>query len=330
MRSIRLAVAFALAGHGLAFADPTADQLKAALASRDAFVAVLADPIAIAGIAFDTEACVKRFGAPRAVARAEQAALYECLRTQEPSFIDRNWGVMMMYGPMMLATLALDHGKIHGLGPYAANRDDAALPTIALHDDRFVPSEAVARALTASNQQVAAAVKLCATADGTVTSVRLAESSGTPVFDRDAVAFYATTKQIPVHLQLGAPIAVCGVVHASFPPISPPPPPPAPDAIAPPAQLEVLRTAGDKRIAPDDATRKQIIADKRDRVIGSFKLCLDTSGTPTFARVLKSTGYPAYDDRIRTTMVGTWRYAPFAIAGKPVPVCTAITFIYSP
>jgi TonB family protein len=329
MRSIRLAVAFVLAGHGLAVADPTADQLRAAIASRDTFVAVLADPIAIAGITFDTEACVKRFGAPRAVARAEQAALYDCLHAQDVSFIDRDWGVMMVYGPLMLATLALDHGKIRGLGPYAANRNDAALPTVALHDDRFVPSEPVSRALTASNQQVAAAIKLCATANGTVTSVRLAESSGTPAFDRDALAFYASTKQIPVHMQLGTPIAACGVINASFPPISPPPPP-SPDTIAPPAQLETLRIAGEKRIAPDEATRKQIIADKRDRVVGSFKLCLDTAGTPTTTRVLKSTGYPAYDDRIRNTILGTWRYAPFVIADKPVPVCTAVTFIYSP
>ena len=43
---------------------------------------------------------------------------------------------------------------------------------------------------------------------------------------------------------------------------------------------------------------------------------------------LKSTGFAAHDARIIEQM-RTWTYRPFLIDGKPAPVCTAVTFIYS-
>lgn len=43
---------------------------------------------------------------------------------------------------------------------------------------------------------------------------------------------------------------------------------------------------------------------------------------------LKSTGFPAYDSKIKREM-NVWKYRPFLINGKPAPVCTAVTFIYN-
>ena len=47
-----------------------------------------------------------------------------------------------------------------------------------------------------------------------------------------------------------------------------------------------------------------------------------------FARV-KTTGFDPYDTEIERVIRGTWRYRPFLVEGKPEPVCTAVTFIYS-
>jgi hypothetical protein len=44
---------------------------------------------------------------------------------------------------------------------------------------------------------------------------------------------------------------------------------------------------------------------------------------------LKSTGFPAYDAKIMSTIRGEWRYQPFLLNGKATEVCTAVTFIYS-
>lgn len=43
---------------------------------------------------------------------------------------------------------------------------------------------------------------------------------------------------------------------------------------------------------------------------------------------LKSTGFPAYDAKIIREMK-QWGYKPYLVNGKAVPVCTAVTFIYT-
>jgi len=67
----------------------------------------------------------------------------------------------------------------------------------------------------------------------------------------------------------------------------------------------------------------------KDRIIGSFKLCLTVTGAISNVNMLKSTGFPAYDSKIQNKMRSEWRYKPYMVNGKAVPVCTAVTFIYS-
>lgn len=117
-----------------------------------------------------------------------------------------------------------------------------------------------------------------------------------------------------------------GTVGGDLPP--PPPPPPPPPRNVPPTELERNRVAGVKEIAPDAETRAKMIADKKAKVVGSWKLCLDREGTPTTVLVLKSTGYKAYDDAIAAGVRG-WRYKPYTVDGRAVAVCTAVTFIYA-
>jgi protein TonB len=118
-----------------------------------------------------------------------------------------------------------------------------------------------------------------------------------------------------------------GVVAAPPPP--PPPPPPAPPQNVPPTALDANRIAGEKNIVPDDVTKTEISRSGKDKLIGSFKLCITADGNIASVNQLKSTGFPSYDSKITGTIRGEWRYRPFMVNGKAAPVCTAVTFIYS-
>ena len=87
---------------------------------------------------------------------------------------------------------------------------------------------------------------------------------------------------------------------------------------------EALTTKG-----PDDVTKTEIQRSGKDKLIGSFKLCISTGGAVTQVTKLKSTGFPAYDAKILGKMRNEWRYKPYMVNGKAVPVCTAVTFIYT-
>lgn len=95
----------------------------------------------------------------------------------------------------------------------------------------------------------------------------------------------------------------------------------------PPATLESQRIRGEKVILPDDPTKQAIRDAGVKKVVGSFKLCLDAAGAVTRVETLKTTGFESYD---RTLIRGMrqWAYRPYLVDDKPVPVCTAITFIY--
>jgi protein TonB len=101
-----------------------------------------------------------------------------------------------------------------------------------------------------------------------------------------------------------------------------------PPRTVPPAVLEGHRVSGEKNIVPDDITKTEIARAGKEKVVGSFKLCLDTTGAPSAVKQLKSTGFSKYDEKI-ISGIKTWRYRPYEVDGKPTPVCTAVTFIYS-
>jgi hypothetical protein len=95
-----------------------------------------------------------------------------------------------------------------------------------------------------------------------------------------------------------------------------------------PQALEALRIAGNKYIVPDDLTKTRISVSGNSKLVGSFKLCLDEGGKVASVAPLKTTGFPTYDQKIERE-IHTWRYRPFWVDGRPQPVCTAVTFIYS-
>jgi len=122
---------------------------------------------------------------------------------------------------------------------------------------------------------------------------------------------------------------VGGVLGSSGTGPPPPPPPPAPKKprIVLQHVLEQRRISGEKRIVPSEPTKLQIRRDDKSQIIASMKMCLSRSGNVQRITTMKSSGYPSYDAKIRSKM-RQWRYKPFMVNGKPVPVCTSVTFIY--
>jgi protein TonB len=98
--------------------------------------------------------------------------------------------------------------------------------------------------------------------------------------------------------------------------------------IVPQVALEAQRIAGEKDIQPPNDVATAISRSGKG-VVGVVKMCLSQGGSVQKLNVLKSTGHPAYDNKIKSKM-REWRYRPFMVNGKAVPVCTSVTFIYRP
>jgi periplasmic protein TonB len=121
-----------------------------------------------------------------------------------------------------------------------------------------------------------------------------------------------------------------GAPTAAPPPIPTPEPPPAPKpppAVAPTA-LEAQRIAGEKNIVPDDTTKNEIRSSGKDRIVSKYRLCIDAGGSVSTLSLVQSSSFADYDQKIAREM-RQWRYRPFMVDGKAVPVCTVVTFIYS-
>jgi len=104
--------------------------------------------------------------------------------------------------------------------------------------------------------------------------------------------------------------------------------PPAIPINVPPTSLENNRIAGDKKIEPDAITQDEIRRAGKDKVIGSYKLCITVTGEVSTVSQLKGTGFSGYDGKIISELK-TWRYLPYIYNGDAAPVCTAVTLIYS-
>lgn len=98
--------------------------------------------------------------------------------------------------------------------------------------------------------------------------------------------------------------------------------------VVPQVALEAQRISGEKDIQPPNDVATQMARTGKGTV-GVVKMCLNNAGSVDKISVLKSTNYPSYDNKIKSKM-REWRYRPFQVNGKAVPVCTSVTFIYRP
>ena len=80
----------------------------------------------------------------------------------------------------------------------------------------------------------------------------------------------------------GVDDGIVGGVVGAPPPPPPPPPPPAPPQIVAADDARGLSHRGRRRtIVPDDVTKTEIQRSGKDRVVGSYKLCLNATGDIT-------------------------------------------------
>lgn len=111
------------------------------------------------------------------------------------------------------------------------------------------------------------------------------------------------------------------------------PPPPAPKPLAPTPinvlskELDARRISGNAAIAPDGDTAQQIARSDSREVRGKVKLCLSAEGRVTSTRMMQSTQFSAYDEKLERE-IRQWRYQPYTVNGVATPVCTMVTFVY--
>jgi hypothetical protein len=119
----------------------------------------------------------------------------------------------------------------------------------------------------------------------------------------------------------------CGTIPTPPIPPVPPDPPPHKDEVrnVTAETLKALFQSGEREIHPPDTVVTQMQRDGKSETLGIFKLCLDAAGAPSSVAMLRSTGYDAYDSRLAAGM-WQWRYRPFQVNGRGVPVCSAIHF----
>jgi len=111
-----------------------------------------------------------------------------------------------------------------------------------------------------------------------------------------------------------------------------PPRPPAPavtqPVVVPPTVIKGLRISGETQVQPPSVTRTAIARDGKTQVVSSFRVCVGTAGQVTSTSTVKSSGYAEYDATL-TGALQAWRYRPYELDGRAVPVCGVVTFIYS-
>jgi len=97
--------------------------------------------------------------------------------------------------------------------------------------------------------------------------------------------------------------------------------------IEPPQVFKANRFEGETNLPPPEIVKNQMLRDDHKRAVGTFKVCVDTQGTVSAVTTLASTKYAAYDALLMTA-IRAWRYHPFTVGGKPVAVCSTVSFVY--
>ena len=100
------------------------------------------------------------------------------------------------------------------------------------------------------------------------------------------------------------------------------------ELVVPPRLVEGKRVLGNPQIPAPEGVRQQMIRSATPKLTATVKMCLDRAGRVRSLQVMESTGFREYDQKLLAGM-RTWVYQPYQLAnGTPVPVCTAVTFIY--
>ena len=352
-------------GPGLRRPDPKAagrDAIVSASGDPTAFERLLRGPVVNGGLWFDEPQCASTFSRPGEMSESQRAAFAHCLAKLKLQTSPREDAlgdvIVLEYGVgfELEARLVpeLDGPRISWIG-YESRRDERDnAPTITVHAleqlrDAGDPSGPVDPALAATveldptpkSHAAFAWFKICIDDTGNVNDVHAHETTSV----KAQTAFLAAIQQWKFRpfVVEGQPVPVCSMVRMTYPygqgpevEVLPLPPSPAktkrdPVVFAEGSKhslMEGHRIAGQKMIVPDDDTKSAISKSRVSRIQGTFRLCLDETGTVVQVVPIRSTGFASYDRRIFGGIMG-WRYSPYLVDGQAVPVCTAVTFIYT-
>ena len=319
-------------------------------------------PLRLRNLRFSAPACTQFSGPKIEVSETELPELVSCLAdlgVKDLSGVDDVF-VNAVYGPGIPLVFSNAPGEqVSSLFSMSRAGSDLFViepVTFTSHIKKFkrevLPAIAMKKAIDASpGDHAVALVQLCVDGRGKVESVKATvPDEAFTSYEQDVTKAVRAWSIKPfvfggkgvlacTTLSVGYPADRIGIpLQLQLPPPPPPPPPPpagqeggvegSPPQNVAPTMLEGSRIAGEKVIVPDDKTKIAIQQSKRDRLIASFKLCVDTTGAVNTVTLLKTSGFPDYDAKIIREM-NKWAYRPYQVNGQAVPVCSAVTFIYS-
>jgi hypothetical protein len=175
-------------------------------------------------------------------------------------------------------------------------------------------------------------VKTCIDGEGKVTGTHVREAS-TPAAARLFLAAIADWSFKPF-APAGQPLPVCSLVVLGKPfadvvkSAEIPTPTRMPDGTLMISPRSLHRTSGKTFVVPDDHTKAAIHNAGISRIVGTYQFCVNDSGHIGNLAMVRSTGVPPYDALIMRE-ISHWEYAPYVDEGKVIPVCTAVTFVYT-
>jgi TonB family protein len=97
--------------------------------------------------------------------------------------------------------------------------------------------------------------------------------------------------------------------------------------ILPPGVAKGLRLSGNEQIYPPEMVRVEMLHQGKTTVQATVQLCVSARGSVDHVRLLKATGFRAYDE-VLTREIREWRYRPYLVDGVPSPMCTVTVIIY--
>jgi TonB family protein len=92
--------------------------------------------------------------------------------------------------------------------------------------------------------------------------------------------------------------------------------------------IDKQMVAGERQIHLPDQVLREMAARGISSATIAVKLCISADGAPSLVELHKSSGYQAADDNV-LARVRDWRFKPYIIDGKPVPVCAGVFFNYA-
>lgn len=328
------------------------DRLLAARTSAE-LRALLVAPVGYGGLWFRDPACATEFAGAGPIGADRLDDFARCLSTLhlETTTLRHPYGdvIELTYDPGFAVEAELGDGgdRLRWIG-YAGRHDMRdALPAItgeALEALRSAgsaspPLDDAARARLAGEQAQtglafsSAWMKVCIDAEGNVTGAHPRQVTS-PIAGEVFAASVADWRFRPFVVD-GHAIPACAMILLAEPRSAAPtgevttvPYPVPPDlgsVVVSPAAIK--RLVGTGQIQPEDLDKTFIMQHGLSRIVVAYLFCIDGAGNVAGVRKIRGSVLERYDAQLGNAILG-WKYKPFLVDGKPMPVCSGVTFIY--